>query len=87
MPRSILSTSKISSTKYCSFSYNFGKLSHFGMAVLTRGQGVLKRNSHWPFCVIKVAMDVVPKRRSKTKLFRRPIKILKSVESCIRISS
>ena len=37
---------------------NVGKFSHFGMAVLRRGVGV---NGHWPFCVTKVGMDVVPK--------------------------
>ena len=39
---------------------NVGKFSHFGMAVLRKGGGGLKRNGHWPFCVKKVGMDIVP---------------------------
>ena len=32
------------------------------MTILMRGGGQ-KRNDHWPFCMIKVGMDIVPERQ------------------------
>ena len=34
---------------------------NFGSGRFEEGGGGEKRNGHWPFCVTRVGMDVVPK--------------------------
>ena len=46
----------------CTIGLNLKKNFHLRMAVLMRGEGQ-KRNDHWPFCMVKVGIDIILERQ------------------------